>query len=180
MSIKDQHIKEIVKVLQSGREQAVIEVIRNMYNTGTVEMLPYVFGLFFTTHSESIRLEILNLLNNIKDNHASSYFTDAIMKYRGQEFFHQIVSSCWQNGLDFSKDIKTFIDLVIEQDFYTAIEAFSVVEENISAVSPAEREIHSAYIHSKIGKKDDDRNRLLRELSHIVSNISGPFKLIMN
>jgi hypothetical protein len=180
MSVRDQHIKEAVRILQSGKEIAIIEAVRGMYDTGTVEILPHLFRLFFVTRSELIRKEILGLLNNIKDKNACPYFMEAVRNYKGQEFYHQIVSSCWQNGLDFSGEIQVFIDLVIEQDLFTAVEAFSVVEENISAIGSRKREAFVRYIRSKFTRLDEERIKLLRELTHVVSNIPGPFTPGMN
>ena len=122
----------------------------------------------------------MKVLVDVKDNKACPYFVDAVRNFKGQEHFHQIVSSCWQNGLDFSRDIQIFIDLVIEQDILTAIEAFSVVEENISSLDPSERESKAFYIQSKLKVLDEERKKLVSELLEVVGNPSGPLKVSLN
>jgi len=176
-----QHIdKKILTGLQSGKERIIVDTIRQLYINGTAEILPHLFKLYFTTASKMIRTEILSLLNDLKDKKSGPYFIEAVRTYKGQENYQKIVSACWQNGLDFSNDLKIFIDLVIEQDLLTAIEAFSVVEGNISEVSSPEREKFAIYIRSKLCAVDNSRKNLLNELLHVVENVSGPFKLHLN
>jgi len=180
MLSRNQKLKDIVRILESENESNILDTIKYLYVNGTVEILPYLFRLYFITTSTIIQREILGLLNDVKDNKACPYFVDAVRTFKGQEYFYQIVSSCWQNGLDFSSDIQLFIDLVIEQDILTAIEAFSVVEENISSLNPSERENKAFYIQSKLKVIDKERKKLVAELLNLVENTSGPFKVSLN
>ena len=170
----------LIKGLQSEKENIILNTISQLYINGTAELIPYVIRLYFVTRNEKIRNEILALLNNLKDQNACQYLVDAVIQYKGQESYHNIVSSCWQSGLDYSKYMDVFIDLVMEQELLTAIEAFSVVEENISQVSPPEREKFAIYIRSKLKIIDVERKNLVNELLHLVQNISGPFRLELN
>jgi hypothetical protein len=47
-------------------------------------------------------------------------------KYKGIR--KTILTACWQNGLDFSTFLPVFIDLVIHEDWETAFEAFTVID----------------------------------------------------
>ena len=180
MDAKDQNINKLIKDIQSDKENIILNAINQLYTDGRVELLPYLIKLYFVSKSENVRREILELLNNLKDKHACPYLIDAVIKYRGQESYHNIVSSCWQSGLDYSEYLKVFIDLVIEQDLFSAVEAFSVIEGNISELSPPEREKHAIYIRSKLGIVSEDRKKLVKELLHVVQNISGPFSISLN
>jgi hypothetical protein len=177
---RDQKRDKLITGLQSDNEILILNAIRQLYTDGTVELLPNLFKLYFLTKSEIIRKEILELLNNLKDKNACPYLVDAVIKYRGQEYYHQIVSSCWQSGLDYSQYLKVFIDLVIEQDLFTAVEAFSVVEGNIPELNPPVREKHAIYIRSKLGIVSEDRKNLVKELLLVIENISGPFSISLN
>ena len=170
----------LIKGLQSDKENLILDAISQLYINGTAELIPYVIKLYFVTPSAKIRKEILALLNNLKDKNVCPYLVNAVIHYKGQESYHNIVSSCWQSGLDYSKYLDIFIDLVIEQELLTAIEAFSVVEENISQVSPPERERYAIYIRSKLKVVDEERKNLVNELLQMVQNFSGPFRLELN
>lgn len=177
---KEQTTQQVIKILESDKESVILDTLRKLHISGTVEILPYLFRLYFLTNSENIRYEVLDLLNNLKDNKACPYFIEAIQNYKGQDLYSQIVSSCWQNGLDFSENIKIFIDLVIEQDLYTAIEAFSVVEENISGLTQLERETQVIYIQSRMKTINEERKKLVIELLHLVENIPDTFRINLN
>ena len=180
MDARDQKINKLITGLQSDKETLIINAIRQLYTDGTVELLPDLFKLYFITKSEIIRREILELLNNLKDNNACSYLVDAVNTYKGQEYFDQIISSCWQSGLDYSQFLKVFIDLVLEQDLFTAVEAFSVVEGNVPDLNPPDREKLAHYIRSKLGIITEDRKNLVKEMLNVVQNVSGPFRISLN
>ena len=42
-----------------------------------------------------------------------------------------IVSACWQSGLDYSAELELFIRLFLEGDYRTALESFTVIEESV-------------------------------------------------
>ena len=172
--------KKILDRLNSEKESIVISTVSQLQFTGTPEILPHLCRLFFVSSSEGIKAEILNLLNNLKDENSVSYLVEALKKYKGQELYNDFVSACWQNGLDFSDDLQIFIDLVIEQELLTAVEAFSVVEGNISELPDAEREKHAVYIRSKLKSLAAERKSLVKELLHVVENVSGPLQINLN
>lgn len=40
----------------------------------------------------------------------------------------EILTACWQNGLDFSAFLPVFIDFIIREDWEIAFEAFTVID----------------------------------------------------
>jgi hypothetical protein len=40
----------------------------------------------------------------------------------------KIITACWQNGLDYKNQLPVFVDLVIQEEWETGFEAFTVIE----------------------------------------------------
>jgi hypothetical protein len=87
-----------------------------------------LFDLLNSSPEIEIETEIKNLLGTIKDKNTVNSFMRAIEddKYKGIR--KTILTACWQNGLDFSTFLPVFIDLVIHEDWETAFEAFTVID----------------------------------------------------
>jgi hypothetical protein len=66
---------------------------------------------------------------------------------------------------------------VIEEDYYTSLEAFSVIEENVSLLSSQQRTARLEFIRSKLEILSPEKRLLVNELMSLISNISGPFRL---
>ncbi len=72
--------------------------------------------------------EIENILGTIKDKNSAPLFVEALQNEKYKPVQKSILMACWQNGLDFSLFLPVFVDLVITEDWETAFEAFTVIE----------------------------------------------------
>ncbi|HYW94233.1 MAG TPA: hypothetical protein VE870_01450 [Bacteroidales bacterium] len=160
--------REMIRKLRSGREDVIIDTIKTLRHTGNREVLPEVIDLASAGISDDVTDTCISLLNDLKDKQSAAVITEAIRQNRNRENLNRIVAACWQNGLDYSQEIDLFIDLVIEEDFATAIEAFTVIEENIHSLSMAEREKRAAVIESRQKEAGEEKQALVRELIAIV------------
>ncbi|MES2567194.1 MAG: hypothetical protein V4565_10030 [Bacteroidota bacterium] len=79
--------------------------------------------------SRSTREEKDEALIQLKENQAQAFIINAITKTKKPDHKALIVASCWETGLDFSKDYLFFIDLICSSDFLVSFEAFTVIQE---------------------------------------------------
>ena len=156
--------QEIIRKLRSGRQDVIIDTVKELRHIGNREVLPEVINLISARESDEVTDVCVSLLNDLKDEPSAGIISEAIRQNRMRNNLHRIVAACWQNGLDYSADIDLFIDLVIEEDYFTAIEAFTVVEQNIHALTMVEREKRAALIESHMKKVSNEKDGLVREL----------------
>ncbi len=69
--------------------------------------------------------EALKMLKNEK---AQQFLLDSIHNADNEEHLSVLVAACWESGLDFTSHFSEFISLVVDCDYMTAIEAFTVIE----------------------------------------------------
>jgi hypothetical protein len=120
--------EQLKKSLFSAKTDVVISAIEKVKEKGNKLYIPLLFDLLNSSPEIEIETEIKNLLGTIKDKNTVNSFMRAIEddKYKGIR--KTILTACWQNGLDFSTFLPVFIDLVIKEDWETAFEAFTVID----------------------------------------------------
>ena len=79
--------------------------------------------------SKSSREEKDEALKFLKENNAQAFILSAITKTKNSAQKALIIASCWETGLDFSKDYAFFINLIGDKDFLVSFEAFTVIQE---------------------------------------------------
>jgi len=121
-------IQEIIlNRLKSNDIETVAETIAELSESGNISYLPGLFDLLSTSKSEEIKKSISQLLSNLKDKDSVPLLVAAIQNPGYQSELKQLVSSCWENGLDYSYYLTVFVDLMIQKDFIIAFEAYTVI-----------------------------------------------------
>lgn len=169
--------RELLSGLNSPDEGTVSETLNKLRIHGNTNVLPKVFSLFFSGKMESLREEIISFMNDVKDPQAVPVYMEAIKIYHGKKGYSDLVSACWQCGLDFSPYIDQFIELVLDQDYYTSIEAFSVIEENVTNLNSQQRSARGEFIRSKLESLSPEKRLLVNEVLSLLNSVSGPFRL---
>lgn len=67
-------------------------------------------------------------LKMLKEEKAQQFLLDAIHNADNEEHLSVLVAACWESGLDFTPYFSEFISLIVECNYMTAIEAFTVIE----------------------------------------------------
>ncbi len=172
--------QEIRRKLHSGRDDVILQTLIELRSKGNRDILPEVIDLVSADVSPEITDAGLALLNDLKHKGSAWIIPEAIRKDRHRKNLDRIVASCWQNGMDYSQDIDLFIDLVLEEDYVTAIEAFTVVEQNLQGLSAPQREQKAIYLENRFNDTRDDKRRLVRELIAVVKTFPGPVSPELN
>ena len=129
MSIEHSQIEHdnILKGLNSSDPEIVLESIEELRVAGKTSDIPVLLEMLRVTKSPEIKSKITSLFSNLKDKNSVPLMMEAIQNEKYEPVLQQLVSSCWENGLDYSKYISVFVDLLIEKDFLVAFEAYTVI-----------------------------------------------------
>lgn len=154
----------LITLLQSGNEKNILHTIQMLRVSGNPDYLPFLFPLLLSTSEESVRKAILELLNDLKQQKAAPLLIKTIEDPEYATVKKELIISCWQSGLDFSDRLSFFADLVVDNDFDIAFEAFTVIDsmENIPAYPDRERLI--GRIEQALAAASGAKASLLREL----------------
>ncbi|MFC2098374.1 hypothetical protein ACFLSP_01380 [Bacteroidota bacterium] len=147
MEKKDKKIKLdalIVRDLWSEEENTVLKTIQNLRYAGNIHYLPELLKLLSKTENETIRKDLVRFLADIKDPAAIYFILKGLKDSELSSARADIVSTCWQSGLDYSQNLDVFVQLFMEGDYQTALECFTVIEE--SAFTMKEEDIEKIRI----------------------------------
>jgi hypothetical protein len=171
---KNKKLKHIQQQLFSGDKQTVLSAIEHIRAYGENNMLPFIFGLLSVEKDEEIILAIKKLLSDLTNQSSANYIVEAIHSAKNNKVLKLLVSSCWENKLDFSEYLPEFVSLVLSGNFEVSFEAFTVIE-NMNVNFP--RELVNEQIHSlknKVHEVGEEKQYLFMELIDILRNSTVP------
>lgn len=155
--------------LTSGIEDTVLKTVNNLRSSGSANYLPILADTLMNTNSEEVRKIILSMFGELKDKASVEVLMDMIDDQHFLPIRKELITSCWQNGLDFSPYLSRFVDWVIETDMEIAFEAFTVIE-NLDYLPEADiREIEIEKINRALPHADKLKTYLLTELRGVLA-----------
>lgn len=125
----------LINKLQSADTSIVFEALRRIKEGSTIKVIPHLFDLINENTQNIVKKDIIRIICDIKEKEAVPVLINEIKKRNFGSDTSDVVSTFWQSRLDFSKYLSTFIRIFIKEDYQTAIEAFTVVEESICRIS---------------------------------------------
>lgn len=117
----------ILQGLYSVDPVVVIESIEKLRSLGRVSDIPVLVDLLHSSHDLDVKAKISGLLATLKDTAAIPEVIAAIQNPKYLPELKVLVSSCWESGLDYSRYLSLFVDLLIGHDFLVAFEAYTVL-----------------------------------------------------
>jgi hypothetical protein len=135
--------------LRSDKISTVLTALFELKDTGNITYIPILLDLLSTNPDEQVEKEITDILNNLKVQKAVPVLAEAIQDPKYNSIRRKIITACWQNGLDFKNQLPVFVDIVIQEEWETGFEAFTVIENmeeypERELVDLAIRKIHDA------------------------------------
>ena len=123
--------------LFSANAETVLAAVESLQEKGNKEYLPMLFEILLSAPEAEVKEAILKLLGTVKDKETIPVFIEVLQNEKYKNIRKEIITTCWQNGLDFGNYIGVFADLVITESWEVAFEAFTVIE-NLEHFPPEE------------------------------------------
>ncbi|MCD6201454.1 MAG: hypothetical protein J7K46_06590 [Bacteroidales bacterium] len=124
----ERHNQQLIKQLFSARDEVVLSVIKEIRYSGNPALIPAVMKLYSQTDSPTITDAVVALIRDMKSQPSVAPLIPALQDISDQDKKQRMVAACWQSGLDFSAHIQVFLQIFLEGDYMTALEAFTVIE----------------------------------------------------
>jgi len=154
----------IQQKLFSAKTETVISALQTIKEKGNKAYVPLLFELLNTQPEREVEQEISTLLSTIKDKDTVNTFMRALENDKYKPIRKAILTACWQNGLDFSTFMPVFIDMIIDEDWEIAFEAFTIVDNFEMLPNPAIIETSVSKINLAMGKADEQKRYFLNEI----------------
>lgn len=128
----DEKIKEH---LFSTDTQVATSAIQKIKSVGNKLYLPLLFDLLNSNPEKEVEDEIKNLLATVKDKSTVESFIHILENEIYKPIWKTVLTTCWQNGLDYSNYTPLFIEMIINEEWEIAFEAFTIVD-NLEFLPP--------------------------------------------
>jgi len=163
--------ENILRGLKSGDSQKVIETIAELRESGNVAYIPLLLDMVSSSQNPEIRKKISELFSNLKDSDAIPLIISAIQSQKYEMELKRLVSSCWENGMDYSQYISLFVDLLIEKDMEVAFEAYTVIMNTENKVDQAIIDLEIERLEKALVSVSDLKRQLLLDVIDFLPSI---------
>ena len=170
MNEKNKKIQGLRGKLTSKDTKTVIQGLEQIKEQGEAELIPDLIQVLESTEIEKIHDKVLEILNTLKTQSAAEAVLDAFEQAQNADTRNSVLASCWKNGLDYSKYFDTLIHIFIHNDFTTALEAFTVIENATQNISDESLDNAVSKIKANLNKISEEKKPLMMELTHMLNN----------
>ncbi|MBN2806054.1 MAG: HEAT repeat domain-containing protein [Prolixibacteraceae bacterium] len=160
-----------LKNLYSTNEQEVLMSIERISESGNSEYLPALIDLLNTHKSTEVTKNIIQLLSSVKHTNAVPLLIKAIEDNKLLKIREHLVRSCWENGLDYSNYLYTFIDLLIHGDYMVAFEAYTVIESCEGNISKTSMHQYLDLLRDALASAGEERQTLIHHIIHFLPSL---------
>ena len=115
-------------------------------------------------NNDDIQNKNVKLLSEIKHKDAVTELVKAIENDKYLKIQRSLISACWENGLDYTPYLSTFIQLLINGDYMTAFEAFTVIENSEGTLSETSMNEYLQQLRSALNNANDERKHLIHQI----------------
>ena len=155
---------ETIEKLQSPNSELVANTLNQLGESGNSAYIPVLIELLHSTKNSEIKKRISRLLAELKHSDAIPLIIEAIQDKQYVAELQYLVSACWENGMDYSDHLSLFTDLVIENEFLVAFEAYTVVTNMIGKISEEVCQAEVKKIEAALTLVEESKKQLLQEI----------------
>ncbi len=163
--------KDILKGLESSNSVKVIETLEELRSSGRVSDIPLLIELLHLTNDPEIKSKITDLFNTLKESDAIPLIVDAIQNQKYAPELKDLVSCCWENGLDYSNYLTLFVDLLIESEFLVAFEAYTVIVNMTAKIDQQKLDVEIDRLEEAIKATEGQKRELMLDVVDFLPSI---------
>jgi hypothetical protein len=163
--------KNVLSGLESSDSLKVIETIEELRVSGKVADIPVLIELLHLSENSEIKSKITNLFANLKESDSIPLIIEAIQNQKYAPELKELVSCCWENGLDYSNYLSLFVDLLIDNDFLVAFEAYTVLMNMTAKIDQRKLDIEIEKLEISMQNASEEKKGLMMDVIEFLPSI---------
>ncbi len=163
--------QNILNGLQSASQEKILKSLEELKASGKASDIPVLVELLHLCQDQEVREKIKELFNNLKDKEVIPLIISAIQNQEYALERRLLVSSCWENGLDFSPYISLFVDLLNDNDYAVALEAYTVITNMTAKIDQAKLDIEIDRLEKLLPAISDSKRELILDVIDFLPSI---------
>ncbi|HAH23075.1 MAG TPA: hypothetical protein DCL77_04815 [Prolixibacteraceae bacterium] len=167
---KNDH-ENLLKGLLSADQEKVIETLEELRVSGEPSDIPVLLEMLHISKDKEIKVKIHSLFANLKDVQTIPLIIAAIQNERYAPELQQLVSCCWENGLDYTPYLPLFVDLLIEKDFLVAFEAYTVITNMVTTIDQVKIDVEIEKLDKALHTTTEEKKVLMLDVVDFLPSI---------
>lgn len=164
-------LNRLKTAIRSGNPELVDHALDEIKNKGDETFISPLVELIHQHQSDLVKEKIYQLFIDLKHDNSVDPLVNELKNEDDPYILERMVATCWQNGLNYSKHLPFFVQLVIDQEFQIAFEAFTVIENMYGKIDSDVESMLLAKIEKSIQNGDDKKQYLLKGMLDIIPHI---------
>lgn len=140
--------------------------INSIREKGDIEMIPSLVEFIKDEAIDTLRRhKIAELLGDITTISAREILIESIDSLQGKPALAIVISSLWQSRLDFTPWLNIFVEIMFDEELYSAIEAVTLIENSVEKLDDNQKsELRNLIRDRLIMCKDETRKFLILDM----------------
>lgn len=164
-------LSRLKNAVKSGNPELVEHALEEIKERGDLSYIAPLLQFLHQPYSKEIKQQVYQIFTDLKLEQAVDTLISAMKQVEDLEILEHLTAACWQNGLNYSSHLNYFVDLVLEQEFPIAFEAFTVVENMYGKIEQETEQALLEKIEKALPASDNSKEYLLKGLLEIIPNI---------
>jgi hypothetical protein len=164
-------LNRLKSAIKTGNHELIDHALDEIKGKGDDTYIAPLIEFIHQNLSKEIKEKIYQLFNDLKHEGSVDRLISEFRNEKDLDILERLVASCWQNGLNYSKHLSYFVQLVIDQEFQIAFEAFTVIENMYGKIDGDVESMLMDKISKSIQTVDERKQYLLKGMLEIIPNI---------
>lgn len=163
----------ILNALQSADSIVVIEALEELRVSGKTSDIPILVEMLHQSKNQDIKAKIAGIFANLKEKDTVPLLIEAIQNQKYAPELKLLVSSCWENGLNYTNYLSLFVDLLIRHDFLVAFEAYTVITNMETTIDQAKIDTEIEKLDQAMHTTTDEKKALMLDVIDFLPSIGS-------
>lgn len=164
-------LSRLKTAIKSGNPELIDHALEEIKERGDLSYISPLVQFLHQSYPAEIKQDIYRLFSDLKLENAVDLLIMEMEQEKDPDILEQLVASCWQNGLNYSKHLPYFVGLILDQEFQIAFEAFTVVENMYGKIEGDTEHMLLEKIEKALPTAEQSKQYLLKGLLDIIPHI---------
>lgn len=160
--------KQLIEALEKSSDEQVISMLIDLKEHGELFYLEPLLNMMIGERGDTLKRSLLEFISDIKVQEAVPIISRFTSSQAGKEGLAPLLTACWQSRLDFSQHLSPYFNILFEEAYPEAFEAFTVIENNVDGLTSEQLELYIKQTNSQLEKSETEKKTLLQELLNIL------------
>jgi|GEM_PF-2398326 hypothetical protein len=160
-------MKNLHTLLQSNKIDDIHKGLSMAETNASLKDLSLILELLAHPEMEQFEVQIIELVSNVSYSKANEIIIEYFKKFRhSNKALRALFQMAWQSRLDFSSEMEYWVELFLEADYLTSIEAFTLIE-NIwqdYSYTPESKAIILSLLRPQLKSAEEHKHNLISAL----------------